>query len=468
MQNLDNTNAFFSIAGTPGLSEDIYMLCLQCLSELASCRISLFEDFNARKGFVHNFSSNLNELMKVQSEHFCSSRLVCRNYIKVFYKLEMNFQIRSFGVKETNDLSILQTYLENLSDLTLLLIKSGQSYLREAAIPLLCAWTRINLEMKSQDVGVESVIKGKIEEIVAHHIEQNISDLSPQNDEEDEEHFNETELNTLTQRFDAMARLCNIHIQTAFDRIDQGLRYLMEQYDGALKKQDTETLDIIEMRFGWTLRLVTSLINLGYSPKKADPNNPPEGPQEYDICIKIIEVIKLNVDINDDRKMDETMELAILSFISTLRSNVLADPRVVSKVVDNDDETGIHRADSYITIANSLTANDLLGIVEIFFKKMILNFFSDSIPVIEQSLELLKTFVGSPGTQKFLLKLDTTQELLENHFTKFEFLNTEETYDYLSRFYKEMTVFWEINDSLKYHSDQSFDKSGKILESYWF
>lgn len=152
MQDLENTNAFFAIAMTPNLSEDSYVLCLQCLSELASCRVSLFESFELRKKFVHNFASNLNILMKSQTEQFCSDRIISRNYIKVFYKLEMNFQIRSFGVKEPQDIVILQEYLENLSELTLYIIKSGQQYLREDAVNLLAAWNRINLEIKNQEV----------------------------------------------------------------------------------------------------------------------------------------------------------------------------------------------------------------------------------------------------------------------------------------------------------------------------
>lgn len=78
---------------------------------------------------------------------------------------------------------------------------------------------------------------------------------------------------------------------------------------------------------------------------------------------------------------------------------------------------------------------------------MILNCFSDSEAIVEQTLDMLKTFVGSPGTYKFLLKLETTQDLLENHFTKYVFLNNEVMFDHLSSFYKTMTMFWEVNDT---------------------
>jgi hypothetical protein len=207
LNNLDNTNAFFAIAMTPNLNEDSYILCLQCLSELASCRVAIFEKFEQRKDFVQNFAGNLIELMKVQSEHFCSSRLLARNYIKVFYKLEMNFQVRSFGVKEVKDVEFLENYLVSLSDLTIYLIKSGQYYLREACIHLLAAWNRINLEIKNQEVSIGTVVSAKIEDIIVEFIEQNISDLKDDHDDDDDEQFNETELSSLTSRFDVIGRL---------------------------------------------------------------------------------------------------------------------------------------------------------------------------------------------------------------------------------------------------------------------
>lgn len=207
LNNLDNTNAFFAIVMTPNLNEDTYILCLQCLSELASCRVAIFEKFEQRKEFVQNFAGNLIELMKVQSEHFCSSRLLARNYIKIFYKLEMNFQVRSFGVKEPKDVEFLQNYLVSLSELTILLIKSGQNYLREACIHLLATWNRIFIEIKSQEVVICTVISAKIEDIIVEFIEQNISDLKEDNDEDDDEQFNETELSSLTARFDVIGRL---------------------------------------------------------------------------------------------------------------------------------------------------------------------------------------------------------------------------------------------------------------------
>ena len=235
LQNYDNTAAFFAIALTPNLTEDIYVLCLQCLSELASCRISIFESLETRKNFVHRFSQNLSELIKMQSDYFCSSRMISRHYIKIFYKLEMNFQLRSFGLKDPRGVEILKLYLSDLAEFTILLIKSGQSYLRDGAIHLLAAWNRINIEMAD-----EALIKEKIKDIIVEYIEQNISDLSDDQDDAEEEQFSENELSNLTQRFDIIARLFNIHIETAFNSLNEGLGFLMNKYEQEVNNKNSE------------------------------------------------------------------------------------------------------------------------------------------------------------------------------------------------------------------------------------
>ena len=132
--------------------------------------------------------------------------------------------------------------------------------------------------------------------------------------------------------------------------------------------------------------------------------------------------------------MSELFELATLGFISGFRSSVLSDLRVVSKCLDGEDEAGIHRTSGYLRIAGVLSSKDILDVVEIFFKKMILNFFSNSKPIVELDLDMLKGFVHSNVTRKYLMKLETTQDLLENHFTKYVFLNSGEMLEYLSGF----------------------------------
>jgi hypothetical protein len=397
---------------------------------------------------VLNFASNLNALMKEQTERFCESRQISYNYIKIFYKFEMNFQVRGFGAKDESDIQQLQEYLSNLSELTLFMLKSGRQYLRDNTVHLFVAWNRISIEIRSMEISCEDAIKEKLNDIIVEFIEQNISDLTPENEEDDEEQFNEAELSSLTQRFDMMGRLCNTHIDSTFSRLDEGLQFLMNKYQEELEKDNHDMLDIIETRFAWTIRLVTSLMGLGFAPKVTKDS--PQGPTDYDVCIKIIEIIRCNVELleKETRKMNEKIELALLSYIAILRTNVLADPRVVSKVMDNDDDTGIYNSDTYTRIADRLRSKDILGIVEIFFKKMILNFFSDSESIIEQNIEMLKVFVGSPGTHKYLLKLETTRDIMNNHFTKYKFLDTEGTYDYLSGFYRILTMFWEVNDTI--------------------
>lgn len=86
--------------------------------------------------------------------------------------------------------------------------------------------------------------------------------------------------------------------------------------------------------------------------------------------------------------------------------------------------------------------------MEIFFKKIILNFFSESKPIVEQNLDLMRAFVNSNITRKYLMKLETTQDLMENHFTKFIFLTSENMLEYLSHFYKVLALFWDVNDHI--------------------
>lgn len=352
LQNFDNTEAFFRVAHTPGLTEDIYILTLQSLCELASCRISIFESLAKRKDYVHRFARNLSQLMKVQSEHFCSSRAISRHYIRLFYKFQMNFQTRSFGIKEQEGMESLKMYLNDLSEFTNLVIKSGQNYLREIAIHLLATWNRINLEIKE-----DADIKMKTEEIIVNLIEQNISDLTDDHEDDDDEQFNQKELGNLNQRFDIIARTCNVHIATAFNCLNEGLEFLMRKYEEVLQSNDGDLLELLEKRFSWTIRVICSMMNLGFSPKNPNPDSSdpqPTGPNECDACIKIIDIIRLNVHLNVEqrRKMSEPFELATLSFISSFRTIILIDSRVVAKCIneDEEDQTGIHRGSGYLRI----------------------------------------------------------------------------------------------------------------------
>ncbi|CAI2369585.1 unnamed protein product [Moneuplotes crassus] len=461
IENFDNTKAFFAIVQTPTLTEDTYILALQSLGELASCRITIFENATKRKEFVHNFARSLSELIKNQSEFFCSSRSISRHYIKLFHKFEMNFQVRSFGPKSDDGKLALRNYLSDLAEFTILVIKSGQSYLREIAIYLLATWNRINIEAKS-----EPGISTKIQEIVVTFIEQSISDLSDDQEEEDDEHFNEKELKNLTQRFETIAITCDIHISPVYNCLNEGLTFLMERYSQELENNNQELLELIEKRFAWVIRVVCAMMNRGFAPKypAPDSNEPkPEGQDECDACIKIIDIIKKNVELNlsQTHKMSELFELAALSFMSIFRSSILCDARVIAKCISEDqEETTFNTGCSYLRIAGIFDSKDILGVVEIFFKKIILNLFTESKPIIEQNISMMNTFVQSSETRKYLMALETTQDLMENHFTKYAVLNTLETVIYLRKFYKVLSIFWEVND----HVDNFYNYMKPVTE----
>lgn len=208
----------------------------------------------------------------------------------------------------------------------------------------------------------------------------------------------------------------------------------------------------------WTIRLITALISLGFSPKREEKGSDFAESPEYKVCIKTIEIIKMTLDlhVNQSQKTTELLDMAILSFISTFRSNVIADSRIVAKVMENNHDNGILKFEGFIKVAYTLSSKDILEIVDIFLNKMIITFFSNSEVLITQDLEMLKTFVSSPVTQKYLMTLDTTEDLMKNHFTKYVFLNQGDMLEHLSGFYRILTIFWEVNDGI--------EKFGKYME----
>ena len=183
---------------------------------------------------------------------------------------------------------------------------------------------------------------------------------------------------------------------------------------------------------------------LGFAPA----NTTSEQVSEWDAIIKIIEIIKLCVQlaIEGTRKVNEKLELSFLAFMAMLRSNILVDPRTIWKLKVND-ELADACNDKYTRIIDKLTSEDILGIIEIFLKKMILNFVNGSSTLVEENLEMFKIFVNSQGTHRYLLKLDTTQDLISNHYTKYVVLDKENMLEYLSGFYKILTIFWEVNEN---------------------
>ena len=365
----------------------------------------------------------------------------------MFYKFEMNFQIRSFGMKDAADVESLSQYLDNLSELTMFLIKNGDQGLRDTAVHLLAGWNRVIMEIKNQDLKWEANIRKQVIDIILLYIENWISDMKEDNEDEDEEQFNDAELNSLTQRFEIIGRLWNVDLKAAVQRISEGLAFLMSNYEEQLKNGNYEKLRVLEIRFSWVIRVITAIIGLGVSSMKYSDKE--EYTNEYDIWIKIVDIIRLNVQLwmDQTRKMDEKLELSILNFMAWFRANILADPKVVSRVTEADDSS-IFRSDGYLRISDKITAKDAIDVTEVFLNKIILNFYMDSETIVEQNLDILKNFASSYCTQKLLNQIETTQDLITNHFTKFVFLNKGNMYDYLSGFYKVLTIFWEVNDTI--------------------
>ena len=87
--------------------------------------------------------------------------------------------------------------------------------------------------------------------------------MTDDNEENEDEQFNESELNSLNQRFEVIARFWNQNIDSAFSRINDGLTFLMNKYEIELKENNKDQLEIIEIRFSWTIRLISALMNLG-------------------------------------------------------------------------------------------------------------------------------------------------------------------------------------------------------------
>ena len=245
------------------------------------------------------------------------------------------------------------------------------------------------MEIKNQELKWEAKIRKQVTDIILLYIENCISDMKEDDEEQDDEQFNDAELNSLTQRFEIIGRLWNVDLKAVVQRINEGLVFLMSSYEEEIKNENEGKLRIIEVRFSWIIRVITAIIGLGVSSMKVSDKE--EYANEYDIWIKIIDIIRLNVQLwmDQSRKMDEKLELSILNFIAWFRANILADPKVVSRVTEADD-TSIFRSDGYLRISDKTTAKDALDITEVFLKKMILNFFMDSEAIVEQTLEILK------------------------------------------------------------------------------
>lgn len=105
--------------------------------------------------------------------------------------------------------------------------------------------------------------------------------MKDDNEEDEEEQFNDAELNSLTQRFEIIGRLCNVDLKAAVQRISEGLSFLMSNYEEQIKNDNDEKLRVLEIRFSWVIRVITAIIGLGVSSMKASDKE--EYTNEYDI-----------------------------------------------------------------------------------------------------------------------------------------------------------------------------------------
>ncbi len=48
--------------------------------------------------------------------------MLVKNFFKVIYKLEMNFSLRAFGMKEPEEIEAMMTYIINLFEFSLYVI----------------------------------------------------------------------------------------------------------------------------------------------------------------------------------------------------------------------------------------------------------------------------------------------------------------------------------------------------------
>ena len=187
IQDLSNTNTYFKIFQIPNISEDAALTSLLCLTDLASCRMSIFQDIATRKTFVKNFSEKLIYLFQNSYDKLCSNRKLTKSFLRVIFKFEMNFGLRSFGFKEPEDLTALLKYVTELSRFTQSAIKSGRQYLRQQFVANLAVFGRIRSEISHVQISPESEILAHIKEIIAVYIDETVNDLAPHDHEEEEE-----------------------------------------------------------------------------------------------------------------------------------------------------------------------------------------------------------------------------------------------------------------------------------------
>lgn len=142
MENHDVINIFFKIGMHEGLDNEIYLLTYQCLADLGGTRCTMFTSMATRVGYVLNFSNHLIQLMNPAFSLIGNDDSLCRAFLRIIYKFQFNFTLRSFGAKNAQpnvDVSAnqeaLQSYIKTLYDFTLNLIQyDGISRLKQYCV----------------------------------------------------------------------------------------------------------------------------------------------------------------------------------------------------------------------------------------------------------------------------------------------------------------------------------------------
>lgn len=76
---------------------DIKTAAAQCLQEFANVRQGIFDDSEKRVEYVANYASNLIMLLQsedVKSAYLFKDRHLFKEFVKIPFKLELNFQLR--------------------------------------------------------------------------------------------------------------------------------------------------------------------------------------------------------------------------------------------------------------------------------------------------------------------------------------------------------------------------------------
>ena len=116
-----------------------------CLVELASCRISLFTNVDARKLYVEQLANGLVTLMATNEKRIFCKPEIHAHFTKTLLRLEINYQVRDL-LKISNE--FLHSYLKHLYEFTISSLLAGEQKheLLVNCTDLVYAWNRVHTE----------------------------------------------------------------------------------------------------------------------------------------------------------------------------------------------------------------------------------------------------------------------------------------------------------------------------------